>query len=153
MRAQTDERGTAMYELVESRRYEIVGGLNEARPLVAAGICLQNDHRRAGKPFAKTPSDKARLPAAVVEEDDVHAHLLAQASEQEGVVLDDGQAPSAQEEGGDTPEGVVVRGHEDSQEMFPATGRMKKANRASADSTSPGRLGLGTLSVSSGGRR
>jgi hypothetical protein len=142
-----------MYELVKSRRYEIVGGLNEARPLVAAGISLENDHRRAGKPFAKTPSDKVRLRAAVVEEGHVHAHLLAQASEQEGVALDDGQAPSAQEEGGDTPEGVVVRGDEDSQEMFPATGRMNKPNRALAHSTSIGRLGVGTLSVSSGGQR
>jgi hypothetical protein len=37
--------------------------------------------------------------------------------------------------------------------MFPATGKMNKANRALAHLTSTGRLGVGTLSVSSGGRR
>jgi hypothetical protein len=141
-----------MYELTDSRRHEAVGCLDEARPFVTCVIAFENDHLRAGMPFAEARSSKAWI--GPVDEYRVHLDLRAQASElQQAFALDDGEAASAQEERGDTSERGVVRRDEDPQEMFPARGRIEKARRQLARRTSTGRLAGDTLSASWGGRR
>src|SRR6186997_1681843 len=108
-----------MYGLIDARSYETVGGLDEARPLVACVIAFENDHLGAGMPFAET----RRISVCVgpVEEDRVDLDLRTRSSElQQAFALDDGEAASTQEERGDTSERVVVRRDEDPQEMFPA---------------------------------
>ena len=141
-----------MYGLIDARSYETVGGLDEARPLVACVIAFENDHLGAGMPFAETRNSSVCI--GPVEEDRVHLDLRTRSSElQEAFALDDGEAASTQEERGDTSERVVVRRDEDPQEMFPARVRMHKGKRPSARSTSTGRLAGSSLSASSGGRR
>ena len=140
-----------MYGLADSRSYETVGGLREARPLVACAVGAEDDRLRCGMPLVNERCGDGGFGA--VEDHRVHFGRTQRCERQGTHAFDDREASPAQEERRNTPERRVVGRDENSQELFPAARRMNKPRRRSLGRASTGRMAAHNLSVSSGGGR